>query len=161
MPHAMPSLPSPQSPANPCSRAVVGRACVKARWCLCDTMSVFVGGKRLCDIVIWIVAVMLVPLLVEIHDAMRPTCGSPWKTAQKDLATLMQVIEMYKLQHDHAPESCEQLRAADLVQKCTLDPWGTEYQLLVADDGKHVTVSSAGPDEEHGTLDDMSSDSLE
>jgi hypothetical protein len=121
----------------------------------------FVVGKRLCDIVGWVVLLSLLALEVyglTVFDSFEP---SHTKTAQRDMMTLTQVSEMYELRFGQVPDSCEQLRAAGLVLRCTPDPWGTTYQLLVAPDRESITVRSAGPDREHGTLDDVFPDRLE
>jgi hypothetical protein len=119
-------------------------------------MSAFVLGKRLCDITGWVV---LLPLLAfEVYGLMAFNSfeASHTKTAQKDMSTLAQVSEMYRLEHGQFPDSCEQLLAAGLVRRCTLDPWGTEYQLFVVHDGRpSIGVRSAGRDRVHGTSDDV------
>jgi hypothetical protein len=147
------------------SCALSGHDCLKGRSTLEDGMSMLMIGKRLCDIAGWVVVALLPLLVAKIYnDATRFACYGPshTKTAQKDMETLTQVSEMYKLQHGHFPGSCAQLLAADLVQKCTLDPWGTEYQLFVVHDGRpSIGVRSAGKDKDHGTLDDIFPDSLE
>ena len=121
-------------------------------------------GKRLCDIAGWVVVAMLPLLLLEVYSSMRFICNGPSKKkmVQQDMTTLTQVSEMYQLRHGKLPDSCEQLLADDLVRKCTLDPWGTEYQLFVIHNGRSsIGVRSAGPDQEHGTLDDLFPEWLE
>jgi hypothetical protein len=127
-------------------------------------MSMLMLGKRLCDIAGWAV-VALLPLLVGVIyiDATSFHCGGGSHTTivQRDMMTLTQLSEMFQLKHGHVPGSCEQLLAAGLVKKCTLDPWGTEYHLLVAPDGKSIKVRSAGEDGLHGTDDDLFPEWLE
>jgi hypothetical protein len=155
----MPSLTNSPMPPQSSSCALSGYDCVEGRDGLVDRMSVFVLGKRLCDIASWAVVALLPLLVVELYnDATRFACYGPshTKTAEKDIANLAQGSEMYRLRHEQFPGSCEQLRAAGIVQKCVLDPWGTEYQPFVVHDGRPSSAwRSAGRDRVHGTDDDV------
>jgi competence protein ComGC len=128
---------------------------------LADKLSEFLLGDRLPDIVLGWTAVAILSLLVlgGIGVLNQNTChGSMHKTAVKDLVTLVQSSEMYKLQTGRPPYSFEQLLETGLIRKYTRDPWGNDYQLIVSHDAKSVTFRCAGPDGQQGTLDDVFAD---
>jgi hypothetical protein len=154
----MQSLTNSATPPETCSCAFSGYDCVERRPTLVDRMSMFVFGERLPGSELgWIVIpVLFLLVLGGSYRLMQPIgCGTREEYVQKDMEALTQISQMYEFTHGQVPDSCEQLRAAGLLRKCSLDPWGTAYQLFLAHDRKSIAVRSAGPDGKHGTLDDV------
>jgi general secretion pathway protein G len=83
--------------------------------------------------------------------------GSKTKAAAKDIATLAQSVEMYRLQKNKCPKSAQDLKAAGVVAKVTKDPWGQDYIIKCPGEHGPVDISSAGKDGEAGNEDDINS----
>lgn len=78
--------------------------------------------------------------------------------AAKDIATLVQGVEMYRLgKRDKCPKTLQDVKAAGQLDQLPKDPWGNEYVLTCPGDHGRVDVSSAGKDGEVGTEDDINS----
>ncbi|HLT36003.1 MAG TPA: type II secretion system protein GspG [Enhygromyxa sp.] len=82
---------------------------------------------------------------------------SKTKAAAKDIATLSQSVEMYRLQKNKCPKSVQDLKAAGIVAKVTKDPWGNDYVIKCPGDHGPVDISSAGKDGQAGNEDDINS----
>jgi general secretion pathway protein G len=82
---------------------------------------------------------------------------SKLKAAAKDIATLGQSVEMYRLQKNKCPKTAQDLKAAGIIQKITKDPWGNDYVFKCPGEHGPVDISSAGKDGEMGTEDDINS----
>lgn len=82
---------------------------------------------------------------------------SKTKAAAKDIATLSQSVEMYRLQKNKCPKSVQDLKAAGIVAKVTKDPWGQDYVIKCPGDHGPVDISSPGKDGEAGNEDDINS----
>ena len=82
---------------------------------------------------------------------------SQGKTAAKDIATLSQSVDMYRLQKNKCPKTTQDLKAAGIIQKVTKDPWGGDYVIKCPGEHGAVDISSAGKDGEMGTDDDINS----
>jgi general secretion pathway protein G len=83
--------------------------------------------------------------------------GSKEKAAAKDIATLAQSVEMYRLQKNKCPKSAQDLKAAGVVAKVTKDPWGADYVIKCPGEHGPVDISSPGPDGQAGNEDDINS----
>lgn len=70
------------------------------------------------------------------------------KAAAKDIATLAQSVEMYRLQKNKCPKSAQDLKAAGIIQKITKDPWGQDYVIKCPGEHGPVDISSFGKDGE-------------
>jgi general secretion pathway protein G len=79
------------------------------------------------------------------------------KAAAKDIATLAQSVEMYRLQKNKCPKSAQDLKAAGIIQKITKDPWGQDYVIKCPGEHGPVDISSPGKDGEIGGEDDINS----
>lgn len=82
---------------------------------------------------------------------------SKTKAAAKDIATLVQSVEMYRLQKGKCPKSVQDLKAAGIVAKVTKDPWGQDYIIKCPGDHSAVDISSPGKDGQAGNEDDINS----
>lgn len=82
---------------------------------------------------------------------------SKTKAAAKDIATLAQSVEMYRLQKNKCPKTAQDLKAAGILQRITKDPWGGEYVFKCPGEHGPVDITSAGKDGEMGTDDDINS----
>jgi general secretion pathway protein G len=82
---------------------------------------------------------------------------SKTKAAAKDIATLAQSVEMYRLQKNKCPKSAQDLKAAGIIQKITKDPWGADYVIKCPGEHGPVDISSPGKDGEIGGEDDINS----
>ncbi len=77
-------------------------------------------------------------------------------TARNNALQQQQLVEQYMIQkRGKCPKSWQDLVKANIATKVLKDPWGNEF-ILECDGGK-VKVSSAGPDGEPGTEDDIAS----
>ncbi len=77
-------------------------------------------------------------------------------TARNNAVQQQQLVEQYMLQkRGKCPKTWQDLKAAGVTSKVVKDPWGNEF-ILKCEKGK-VEVSSAGPDGEPGTEDDIQS----
>jgi general secretion pathway protein G len=83
--------------------------------------------------------------------------GAKDNTAAKDIATLNQSVEMYRLQKNKCPKSAQDLKAAGIIQRVTKDPWGNDYVIKCPGEHGPTDISSAGKDGEIGTDDDINS----
>lgn len=79
------------------------------------------------------------------------------KTAAKDIGTLAQSVEMYRLQKNKCPKTAQDLKAAGIIMKITKDPWGGDYEIKCPGEHGPSDISSAGKDGEMGTDDDIHS----
>lgn len=70
------------------------------------------------------------------------------KAAAKDIATLAQSVEMYRLQKNKCPKSAQDLKAAGIIQKITKDPWGQDYVIKCPGEHGPVDITSLGKDGE-------------
>ncbi len=76
-------------------------------------------------------------------------------TARNNALQQQQLVEQYMIQkRGKCPKSWQDLVKANIATKVLKDPWGNEF-ILKCEGGK-VEVSSAGPDGEPGTEDDIS-----
>jgi len=82
---------------------------------------------------------------------------SKLKTAAKDIGTLSQSVDMYRLQKNKCPKSTQDLKAAGIIQRVTKDPWGADYVIKCPGEHGPVDISSPGKDGEFGTDDDINS----
>jgi general secretion pathway protein G len=82
---------------------------------------------------------------------------SKTKAAAKDIATLSQSVEMYRLQKNKCPKSAQDLKAAGIIQKITKDPWGADYVIKCPGEHGPVDISSPGKDGTIGNEDDINS----
>ena len=71
------------------------------------------------------------------------------KTAETDVSSIGTAVQLYRTD---SPRDCPAVGDLDLTNE-PVDPWGTEYQ--VECEGSAITVSSAGPDTQPGTEDDI------
>ena len=79
------------------------------------------------------------------------------KTAQQDLLQLSLLVDQFRVDHrGRCPADLAALRAAGLAKTIRQDPWGNDYAFKC--DGVDVTVTSAGPDAEPETEDDLTTD---
>jgi general secretion pathway protein G len=83
--------------------------------------------------------------------------GSKEKAAAKDIATLAQSVEMYRLQKNKCPKTTQDLKAAGVVARVTKDPWGQDYVIKCPGEHGPVDISSPGPDGQAGNEDDINS----
>lgn len=83
--------------------------------------------------------------------------GSKEKAAAKDIATLSQSVEMYRLQKNKCPKSAQDLKAAGVIAKVTKDPWGQDYVIKCPGEHGDVDISSPGKDGQLGNEDDINS----
>ncbi|HVI00058.1 MAG TPA: type II secretion system protein GspG [Enhygromyxa sp.] len=83
--------------------------------------------------------------------------GSKEKAAAKDIATLAQSVEMYRLQKNKCPKTVQDLKAAGVVAKVTKDPWGQDYVIKCPGEHGPVDISSPGKDGQAGNEDDINS----
>lgn len=79
-------------------------------------------------------------------------------TAKTDAKTLVQVVEVWKLNHPGTGGECPTVEAlkADKAIKAdqnTNDPWGKPYRILCT--GEEYGVVSSGPDGKEGSEDDI------
>ncbi len=82
------------------------------------------------------------------------------KTARSDAMTLTTLLEQYRIEHrGRCPTDVAALRDSNVAKRIRDDPWGTPYQFQC--DGSDVLVSSAGPDLEFETDDDIATDDPE
>lgn len=82
---------------------------------------------------------------------------SKTKAAAKDIATLAQSVEMYRLQKNKCPKSAQDLKAAGIIQKITKDPWGADYVIKCPGEHGSVDITSPGKDGQLGSEDDINS----
>ena len=82
---------------------------------------------------------------------------SKLNAAKKDIGTLTQSVEMYRLQRNNCPKNTQDLKAAGIIQKITKDPWGSDYVIKCPGEHGSVDISSPGKDGEMGTEDDINS----
>ena len=69
--------------------------------------------------------------------------------ARSDIATIVDAVEMYYLNHSRYPSNSEGLDALDL--KSTTDPWGNAYMYnRPGPDGEPFEIISFGRDEQQG-----------
>lgn len=87
--------------------------------------------------------------------------GAQVDTASKDIINYEGYVEVYKVQKKgKCPKGLADLKAAGIVRRVNKDPWGNDYRF--ACDGEHaaIEISSAGPDGNFDTDDDINSWSL-
>ena len=78
-------------------------------------------------------------------------------TARNDVAAIESASEMYMLQKKKCPKDMKDLKAGGIVRKAKKDPWGTDYQITCPGEKGDIDVSSAGPDKNFGSEDDVNS----
>ncbi|PRQ08330.1 type II secretion system protein GspG [Enhygromyxa salina] len=76
------------------------------------------------------------------------------KTAAKDIGTLAQSVEMYRLQKNKCPKTAQDIKAAGILQKVTKDPWGGDYVIKCPGEHGPVDISSGGKDGDIATEED-------
>ena len=76
------------------------------------------------------------------------------KTAAKDIGTLAQSVEMYRLQKNKCPKSAQDLKAAGIILRITKDPWGGDYVIKCPGEHGPSDISSAGKDGDIATEED-------
>ena len=76
---------------------------------------------------------------------------------QRAVERLQWETEMYRIAHDRAPDSLDDLVDAALIDELTADAWGNPYLLVCPNPDQPCGVMSAGPDERFGTADDQRS----
>ncbi|MGB1699334.1 MAG: type II secretion system protein GspG [Nannocystaceae bacterium] len=79
------------------------------------------------------------------------------KTATNDVAQIESASEMYMVQKNKCPKDMQELKAGGIVKKSKKDPWGTAYQITCPGEHGEIDVSSAGPDKQFGSEDDVNS----
>lgn len=79
------------------------------------------------------------------------------KTAAKDIATLSNAVDMYRLQKNKCPKTTQDLKTAGIIPRVTKDPWGGDYEFKCPGEHGNVDISSAGKDGEMGNDDDIRS----
>ena len=81
------------------------------------------------------------------------------KTARNEVTQIEQAAEMYMVQKSgKCPKSMQDLKAGGVLKKVKKDPWGTAYQIKCPGENSSIdNVSSAGPDKEFGSADDVNS----
>ncbi|TPV93380.1 MAG: prepilin-type N-terminal cleavage/methylation domain-containing protein [Myxococcales bacterium FL481] len=87
--------------------------------------------------------------------------GAQVDTASKDIISYEGYVEVYKVQKKgKCPKGLSDLKAAGIVRRVNKDPWGNDYRFNC--DGEHaaIEISSAGPDGNFDTDDDINSWSL-
>lgn len=93
--------------------------------------------------------------------------GALQKTAFLEIETLKKACDTYKLNVGQFPSSLDDLYAQPsgltktqwggpyLKEPIKLDPWKQPYQYSPGSDGENVIITSAGPDRQPGTEDDV------
>ena len=77
-------------------------------------------------------------------------------TARNNAVQQAQLVEQYMLQkRGKCPKSWQDLKAAGISGKVVKDPWGNDFILKCPGEHGTADVSSAGPDGEPGTEDDI------
>lgn len=77
-------------------------------------------------------------------------------TARLDSQTVTQGLELYRLKSGRYPTTAEGLEVLErerMIERLPLDPWGRPY--LYKLEGDTPVVTSAGPDGQPGTTDDV------
>lgn len=84
--------------------------------------------------------------------------GAQGDTAKNDITQLVSNVEMYKIKkRGKCPKSVEALKAAGVIRRANKDPWGTDYKIACPGEHGAVDISSAGPDKQFDTEDDIKS----
>lgn len=88
--------------------------------------------------------------------AFRRFSTSQLSTAKNTAIEIQNAVDMYRVSHgSKCPKSVKELKAAGEIARAVKDPWGQDY-VIDCGDSVMVKVSSAGPDKEMGTDDDIS-----
>ncbi len=113
-------------------------------------------GMTLVEIMIVVVIMAMIAAAVG-FSALGATDSARIDTAKTEVKSVSGVAELYLSQH--AGIECptlDELQQSRLLRRGASgkDPWGNQYE-IVCQDGD-VNVTSAGPDREPGTTDDVS-----
>lgn len=132
-----------------------------------------VGGFTLIEIMIVLAIIGIIFSFVGVN-VMKKFKESKESAAKIQIASYEQALQSYYLAHSRYPTSSQGLEA--LVKKpaggpenwsgpytakkeLVKDPWDMPYRYS-CDDGQHYKISSDGPDQQPGTEDDISSESM-
>lgn len=77
------------------------------------------------------------------------------KTAATEVKRLQTTIEMFQLEKGRCPKDQAELGVTGYLKHIKNDPWGTPYAFTCPGEHDVVDVSSAGPDAEPDTEDDI------
>jgi general secretion pathway protein G len=79
------------------------------------------------------------------------------KTAMNDVTQIQSASEMYMVSKNKCPKDMKELKAGGILKKSKKDPWGTAFQITCPGEHSEIDVSSAGPDKQFGSEDDVNS----
>jgi general secretion pathway protein G len=81
------------------------------------------------------------------------------KVAKQDVHSISEAIQHYQLENSECPKGMEDLVAKKNLPKAMKDPWGKDFTIKCpgTNDTDGADVSSAGPDKQEGTADDVNS----
>jgi hypothetical protein len=84
-------------------------------------------------------------------------CGSAVRSARMRVSALRDAVVTYQIETGRCPTTSYELIAGRYIKPADLiDNWGTGIRASCTDDQVHVT--SAGPDHNFGTADDLTAD---
>ncbi|HNR34472.1 MAG TPA: type II secretion system protein GspG [Candidatus Hydrogenedentes bacterium] len=113
------------------------------------------GGFTLIELILVTVIIGILAGMVTLTFAGRAE-EARRRAAKGDIASYGTAIDLYALDHnDKYPSSLQDLASGKrkYVKELNKDPWGNDYVYKVS--GGSYTVSSAGPDGQPGTEDDV------
>ncbi|MCA9602391.1 MAG: type II secretion system protein GspG [Myxococcales bacterium] len=105
---------------------------------------------------IMVVVIIMAMIAAAVGVAVFPMFGkAKIKQAKTDTKTLQSAVELFLVNGgEGCPTVDDMLQSGELKKGTnTEDPWGTAFQINC--EGDDVTVTSAGPDKQFGTEDDI------
>src|SRR5437870_2536548 len=86
----------------------------------------------------WILSAMLAMTvsallvgMVAVAVAAPFACGSKASTTRRDIATVLDVLRLYRLGHGQYPQSLDALVSAGLLDRAPYDAWGNAFAYSV------------------------------
>ncbi|MBI4125023.1 MAG: type II secretion system major pseudopilin GspG [Deltaproteobacteria bacterium] len=122
------------------------------------------AGMTLIEIMVAISIMVLVMGIVGVN-VMKRFEKAKIQTTQTQIKSLEQALEQYYLDNGDYPttdQGLEALASGDYVKKVPKDPWKRNYAYTSPGvEGNPFEITSAGPDKQEGTEDDIKSWEIE
>lgn len=127
------------------------------------------SGFTLIELMVVVIIIAALAGMVLPH-VLPASAEAKRKIARGDIANISMALKMYRLHNNRYPTSAEGLDALmnpssksgwnePYLERDPVDPWGTKYKYIYpgVHGGLGFDISSAGPDAQEGTADDVNS----